>query len=174
MRRLDLDFFSVTPPDNWASWMLLLAGAALCAEMGYSYFRADDELSTALQVIAANEASLPKDLKTREQAAQNYSAELDRARATISRIATPWDRLFKGIESVDIDSIAVLSLEPDAQAHTLNIRGKARDLAALLTYVARLKETKPFSNVILLNHQFPQDDPQRQVLFSLTAHWAEQ
>jgi hypothetical protein len=68
--------------------------------------------------------------------------------------------------------VAILSIQPDMQTGLLRIEGEAKDYAAVLTMVARLRTTEPFSEVFLLRHEIKRDDPQHPVGFTMSMRWA--
>ena len=91
----------------------------------------------------------------------------------MSRLSTPWDAFFTGLESVKNSKVAILSIQPDMRSGLLQIEGEAKDYAAVLTLVAQLRETKPFSDVFLSRHEIKPDDLQHPVVFALTTRWSK-
>lgn len=77
------------------------------------------------------------------------------------------------MESVKNSNAAILSIQPDVKTGMLQIEGEAKDYAAVLTLIAQLRITKPFSEVYLLRHEIKRDDPQHPVSFALSMHWAK-
>jgi len=170
MRKLDLDFSLQHRLVAWPGWALLLIGLALWGEMSFSYIRLHQEMNGLEKVLIKNGIAG----KTSQQrgVASFTPEELLQAQETIARIAIPWGALFRAVESVKVQRIALLALEPDPKTGTLQLRGEAGDLPALLTYVARLSQTKPLHEVYLLHHEIGQGgNPQRPVTFTISAHW---
>jgi hypothetical protein len=99
--------------------------------------------------------------------------EISEARQIINRLTVPWDAFFTGLESVSKLNVAILSIQPDMQTGLLRIEGEAKDYASVLTMVARLRMTKPFSEVFLLRHEIKRDDPQHPVSFTVSMHWVK-
>ncbi len=91
----------------------------------------------------------------------------------IDRLATPWDAFFTGLESVSNERVAILSMAPDMQTGLLRIEGEAKDYAAVLTLVAQLRATKPFSEVYLSSHEMKRDDADHAVKFVISTHWVK-
>ena len=85
----------------------------------------------------------------------------------------PMGCVFNGIESVSKKNVAILSIEPDVQTGLLRIEGEAKDYASALTLVAKLRTTKPFSDVFLLRHEIKRDDPQHPVNFTVSMQWVK-
>jgi len=172
MRKLDLDYQRLPRRTTWASWALLLAGCALCGEMALSYAKLQQEMGKLEQALPT--AGTAREAPERV-ARQDYSpAELAKARETIDRIAVPWGDLFKAVETVRTDRVALLALEPDSRAGTLKLSGEARDFPSLLSYLERLGRTGLLYDVYLLRHEIRQNNPQHAVAFVIAARWGEQ
>ena len=171
--RLQLDFQrAVDVPRRMAGWLLLLAGLALLAEMGISY----DKLQRDREVIHGEirTSKLRMDMPHESAVVRKFSDEdFEKARQIIGRLSTPWDEFFSGLESVSNENAAILSIEPDMQTGLLRIEGEAKDYASVLTLVAQLRTTKPFSKVFLLRHETKRDDPQHPVGFTLSLRWVK-
>ena len=170
MRKLDLDFNVERRRSAWVGWTLLLIGLALCGEMGISYINLQREMSGLEKTLVMNGAS---GKKSRQSSVASFTPEeIDHAREIISRIAIPWGDLFKAVETVKADRVALLVLEPDPKTEKLQLRGEAADLPALLTYVARLGRTNQLRDVYLLRHEVKQGmNPSYPVAFSINARW---
>ena len=172
MRKLDLDYQRLPRRTSWASWALLLAGCALCGEMALSYAKLQLEMGRLEQALpAAGTARETPDHAAR----QDYSpAELVKARETIDRIAVPWSDLFKAVETVKTDRVALFALEPDSRAGTLRLSGEARDFPSLLSYLERLGRAELLYDVHLLRHEIRQDSARHAVAFVIVARWGAQ
>ncbi len=83
----------------------------------------------------------------------------------------PWNALFNAVETVEVEQVALLALEPDPKTGMVSLSGEARDLPGLLTYVARLGQVKTLHDVYLQRHEIRQDDPKHTVVFLITARW---
>lgn len=173
MRRLELNYQKpANPPRRTAGWILLLAGAALLIEMGVSYDRLQSDREAMDREIRTSKIRMdtPGDLR----APQKFTdKDFDEGRQIINRLSTPWDAFFTGLESVSNENVAILSIEPDMHTGLLQIEGEAKNYAAVLSLVAKLRTTKPFSDVFLSSHDTKRDDPQHPVIFTLSLHWAK-
>ncbi|MBI5436187.1 MAG: hypothetical protein HY937_03660 [Nitrosomonadales bacterium] len=173
MRRLELNYQKpANPPRKMAGWMLLLAGLALLIEMGVSYDRLQSEREAMNREIRTSKIRMdtPSELHiTREFTDKDF----EEGRQIINRLSTPWDAFFAGLESVSNENVAILSIEPDMYTGLLRIEGEAKNYAAVLTLVAQLRMTKPFSEVFLLRHETKRDDPQHPVSFTLSLRWVK-
>lgn len=164
---LQLDFLRRTGTANRrAGWMLLAAGMFMAAEMGYSYERLMHERQSLAHEMAAAHISLEG---THE--ARFSDKELDAAHDALSRLHTPWNDFFTGLESISNKRVAVLSVIPDMQTGILRVSGVARDNAALLTLLAQLRRTKPFSEVYLASQETSPDDRQHLLRFVIRMRW---
>ncbi len=170
MRKLDLDFNIQRRRSAWVGWALLLIGLALWGEMGISALNLQREMgSLEKTLIKSGMAGKPP---KRNSVLSFTPAEIDHARKIIASIAIPWDDLFKAVETVKADRVALLALEPDPKTGKLLLRGEAADLSALLTYVARLGRTGQLHDVYLLRHEVTQGmNPAYPVAFSINARW---
>jgi hypothetical protein len=171
MRRLELDYQKpANPPRRTAAWVLLFAGAALLTDMAVSYDKLQNDREAMNREIQVSRIRL--DMPKHDSANHKFTEkDFAQARQIINRLSIPWDTFFTGIESVTKQDVAILSFEPDVQTGLLNIRGEAKDYAAVLTLVARLRATKPFSEVFLLHHEIKRDDPQHPVDFTMSMRW---
>lgn len=172
MRRLELNFQKPPfRPNRLAGWMLLLTGLALLIEMGISYDRLQNDRETMNQEIKTSHIRL--DTSNNNSKYQFTDKDFEDGRQIINRLSTPWDAFFVGLESVRTSNVAILSIQPDMQTGLLQIEGEAKDYAAVLTLVAQLRVTKPFSEVFLLRHEIKRDDPQHPVAFALSTRWTK-
>jgi hypothetical protein len=148
MKRLALDFVRTPPTAPWAGWLLLAAGVALAADLGRAWHEArgaiaQGEARMARAAPAARAA--PPPAATPEQ--------LEAARETIRRLATPWGELFAALESTPTAGVALLGVTPDPAGASVLIAGEARDYAALLEYVAALRRAPPLARAYLIRHE---------------------
>ena len=157
---------------RWPGVLLVLAiGAALA--VGFSYRALNDEL--ALQQGALSRAN--RDRPHRMTAAEGGKPELlearmKYARLVLHRLSLPWDGLFQVLEGATTDRVGLLALQPDWENGVINITAEAKEFSDMLTYVARLGETKSFSRIHLRHHEIDQNDPQRPIRFTLSARWS--
>lgn len=171
--RLQLDFQqAVDAPRRLAGWLLFLTGLALLAEMGFSYDQLQQDRAVMHREVRTSK--LRMDMPNEMPVIQKFSEEdFEKVRQIIGRLSTPWEEFFVGLESVSNENTAILVIEPDVQTGILRIEGEAKDYASVLTLVAQLRVTKPFSEVFLLRHEIKRDDPQHPVGFTLSLRWVK-
>lgn len=176
MRALKLDFVRRPNPHRWFGFILLAAGMVAAAYLAQAYLTRAAELES----LENNYRSLQKaqhkqadsgTVKTAEW--EHLQAELKAANRVITRLALPWDALFRAVEvSVD-EQVALLSVEPDTEKRELRIVAEAKHLDAMLEYVRRVQTIALFKDAYVLSHQIQQQDPQKPVRFVINAQWLE-
>lgn len=102
---------------------------------------------------------------------QEIRKEITQANTILDQINLPWEALFDSIEHAATEEIALLSLQPNVSNQTLRISGEAKSMSELLDFVEALEREPVFENVHLLNYKIRQDNPQRPIIFLLTATW---
>ncbi len=102
---------------------------------------------------------------------QEIRKEIAQANTVLDQINLPWETLFDSIESAATEQIALLSLQPNVANQTLRISGEAKNMSELLDFVEALERELVFENVHLLNYKIKQDNPNRPIIFLLTATW---
>jgi len=154
-----------------AEWLLLALSAAFAAEVSWSYINvkhATEALTAEFSSTLALDATSSR--RTRYEPG-NLETELALARTTLQRIALPWNELFKALSECSVDHVAVLTIEPVADAGTLNLTAEARDVPTMLTYVSRLESNAFFPTVTLTRHAIKKNEPRRPVVFTVVATW---
>jgi hypothetical protein len=164
MRPLDFDFAERRAP-GWAGWVLLAAGVVFAADLARSYLPLRDEIPRIEARLA--KSNEPKGLERHPVSAEEFAE----ARSVVARFAAPWPTLFAAIESVRIDDVALLAIEPDPASGHVLISGEGKDYLAVLTYVARLEAQPGLSRVHLSRHEVREAEPRRPVSFSVSARW---
>jgi hypothetical protein len=164
MKGVSLDFVHRSGP-NRRIWVLLAAGLAAALFVGLSAAAVRDRLrATELRV-----ASLERQL-LRQPAAPPREPTESAAAGIRQRFATPWTKLFSGIEAAGGEDVALLVLQPEAQGR-LRLEAEARNWEAMLSYVARLEESRVLSHLHLVQHETRSADGAHPVRFTLLAQW---
>jgi len=171
MRRLDLDFHRTASGASRAAWLLLAVALALSADVGWSHWKARQELAE-LESRLARTHGQPANGMLRVALRPAAPEEMQFARETIARLALPWDRLFAALEFAQSERVALLGVEPDAERGTVIVTGEARDYLSAISYAGTLSNAKGLSRVHLVRHEAKPSDPRRAVLFTISAQWS--
>jgi hypothetical protein len=167
MQALDLELLR-TRRRSWPAYTLAAFAIAFTADAAIHYRDLREEVE-AKEVRAARRAARPA-----VEAGPALSAdERTFARETLRRLTTPWNSLFRALEAVQTDNVALLTVEPDIENRTVSISGEAKDYLAALTYLARLAEQPGLSRVHLVRHE-TRPGSQRPMAFQISASWKEQ
>jgi hypothetical protein len=170
MQRLELDFRRARLAPGWAGYALLAVALAFAADLALSY----RSLSAQVAGLEAKLLSVPARSPGISASASRPGAdEYLFARDTVRRLSTPWESLFATLEAAHSERVALLAIEPDAEAGTVSISGEARDYLAALTYVANLAEQKTLRRVHLVRHEPSRAGTLRPVAFTVSASWRE-
>jgi len=167
--RLQLDHLRDPAGPSRASWALLAIAIAFAADVGRAYVGVQAEVETRVRQLAESRAPVESTSAIRPLSPEEFVA----AQGTILRLSTPWDNVFRALESARSEDVALLSVEPDAGSGSLTISGEARSYPAALTYVAWLSAEKTLKNVRLSRHEVVRSEPRRPVLFTVSADWKD-
>lgn len=175
MKSLSLDFErSRSQAAELARAALLVTGLAVlavstvvCVER-WGALAAMRERAEDLRLMARRSAGA---LRARPEDTQEVEAEVRRANALLEQINLPWLDLLDTIESTRGDTVALLSIQPDARRHTVRIAAEAKSLGEALEYVRRLGAHPRLSGVYLVSHEIVQQDAQKPVRVQLLAGW---
>jgi Tfp pilus assembly protein PilN len=175
MRAVRLDFIPHTPP-RWPGYALLTVASLGAVLVSSQYFHTARSLTDAESAASRLERRVLRQRDTTATASSvmpKDSALAQRAAEVTRRLATPWERLFKALETFRHQNIALLSVEPDAINGTVRITAEAKDTAAMLAYVEDLRESGLLANVTLSAHQVMPENPLKPVRFSFGGQWIE-
>ncbi|WP_061532084.1 PilN domain-containing protein [Collimonas arenae] len=92
--------------------------------------------------------------------------------ATI-QLNLPWRDLFDAVEVATPNSIALLSLEPDAKRQSIKGLAEAKNGDDMIAYVEELKQRKFFQSVVLLRHEINERDVNKPLRFQFQAQWGD-
>jgi hypothetical protein len=171
MQRLEMNFQKpANPPRRIAGWFLLFVGLTLQIEMGVTYFKlkSDRDTMSHMVLVSKPRSEVPGETPSYKKFTDK---DFEVGQQIITRLSAPWDAFFSGLESVNNEQVAILSIDPDIQSGLLSINGEAKNYATVLNIIAQLRTTKPFSEVFLTSHEIKRDDPQHPVSFSVSMRW---
>lgn len=95
------------------------------------------------------------------------------ALTVVGHLAGPREKLFRTLEAIEDPDVALLALTPDTQKRILRIYAEARSFGAMLSYFRALEQSRTFTQVVLVEHEIQNNDPQRPLRFSLAAAWGQ-
>lgn len=95
------------------------------------------------------------------------------ARTVVRHLAGSREKLFRTLEAIQEPDVALLALTPDTQKQKLRIYAEARSFGAMLSYFRALEQSRAFDEVVLVEHEIQDKDPQRPLRFSLSAAWGK-
>jgi hypothetical protein len=176
MRSLRLKFPDSGLEAKGAGYAVMLLGIVVLASVLYQFKTAIDEVAYLDLRIAGMDRRTQRGTMPPASLAQGgreIKQELRKANAVMSEIDLPWEALFDSVEYAASHDVALLSLQPDAAGRTMRIGGEAKSMPALLDFVSALEREPVLKDAYLLKYEIKQDDPQRPIVFSLTASWIE-
>ena len=123
------------------------------------------------QAVAVPDTQAKPDAWVLPRGVPSETEALAGALAVVGHLAGPGERLFVTLEAIDEPGVALLGLTPDTKARTLRIQAEARDPDAMLSYLRVLEQSRAFTQVVLVDHEIQDSDPQHPLRFSLAAAW---
>ena len=165
MKRIDLNLAGRERRSAWLAPLLLAVATAVAADAGWTYVSAKRTIRQAETIIARSRAP--------RAARAAPPEEIAAARDTVQRLALPWPRLFRALESAASDDVTLTAVEPDPRAGKVTVSGDSKNYLAALAYVLNLSRSEALSGVELVRHEVKQNDPRHPVAFSVSAAWKE-
>lgn len=174
MRRLKLKFPNDGGMARHAGYGLMLLGVALFAGVLYQFTAAVDEVAYWDLRIAGMDRRMQREATPQvlsDRRGHEIKQEVKKANAVMSEIDLPWEALFDSLEYAAGHDVALLSFQPDAVGRLMQIGGVAKNIPAMLDFVGALEREPAVQDAYLLKYEVKRDDPQRPVIFSITASW---
>lgn len=165
--RVHLDYLTPRPRARWPGILVLALSLALAGELVTRYDAVRRELAglEAAASLAGPRERPPARALSRER----LDEAVRDAEAVVRRLALPWATLVRALERASTRDVALLQLQPDADARLVKLTAEARHRAAMFDYVRRLASTEGLSEVHVVSHEVQVDDPQRPVQFAVQA-----
>ena len=172
MRPLSLDYRRTSASFTKIGLLLLLIGLAAAVAVGYEFRTVGIELTVAEERTGhlerlVQQRGAPKQSKLTPELLH----EVQQANEVLHQLAMPWEGLFKTLEASDNDRVALLAIQPDVRKRLVKLNGEAKDFTALLDYLKQLEQDKALTDIVLLNHEIHQQDPEKPVRFAVSAAW---
>lgn len=152
---------------------LLLVGACAGIAIALAFATANQELlQVKRQTTELRQESMPRTEKKSTMDGTQLAAEITHANTIIRQLNLPWDKLFMALEATSNNQVALLSIQPDTRKQLIHLSGEARNLEAVLDYLAQLRDQETLAQIALTSHEIKLQDPDKPVRFSLSAKWA--
>jgi hypothetical protein len=170
MRALSLDFERKAPSAKLGYGLVAIGGlvAALVVGVQLMVYQEIERYATP-----APDAGLGRGERMLPRGVASESEALAGARTIVGHLAGPREKLFRALEAIQEPDVALLALTPDTQKRTLRIYAEARSFGAMLSYFRELEQSRAFKEVVLVEHEIQDNDPQRPLRFSLAATWGQ-
>lgn len=168
MRALSLNFERQAPSAR-LGYALFVAGALVTALVIGAHAVVRQEMERLAR--AAPDAPLKRDAGVLPRGVTSEAEAIAGARMVVGHLAGPGERLFVTLETIDVPDVALLALTPDTRTRTLRVQAEARGSDAMLAYLRVLERSRAFTQVVLVEHEIQDSDPQRPLRFSLAAAW---
>lgn len=102
---------------------------------------------------------------------EKEQAELEAVKVAINDIVMPWPRLFSALEASKLETINVLSVEPNIRAKSFHITAVTHPVEEILIYISQLKQQDTFTAVSLISTESVRVDGQNATQFELLVLW---
>jgi hypothetical protein len=98
---------------------------------------------------------------------ERLEEETRSAQAVVRQLNFPWAGMVQAIEKATTRDVALLQMQPNADARTLKLVAETRQSEAMFEFLRRLGAVGGLSDVHLVNHQVRRDDTPRSIQFSV-------
>jgi hypothetical protein len=162
-----LDFVAPVHEARKTGLALVVLGVLSILVLGFAFnakLTQRDQLEARLDAVPRAKRSAPiSDPK--------LTAELA---AIKHELNVPWTPVLNELEAANhdlADSVAVLSVVPDAEKHTVRVVAEVRQLPDALRYLERLQKSALLRYPMLESHERRKDDPEHPIRIKLSAEW---
>ena len=172
MQPIHIEFsLSRTRQANLAKLALLVAGLLSSSYMVFQYSQIKTKSEKIKSELTRLHTRQPDGKANPDD--KELEIALQRASAVIDKLAFPWDKLFRTLESSTANKdVALLSIQPDIAGAVVTLSAEAKNWNAMLRYIKLLSAEQIFSDVHLVNHKVQLSDPQKPVRFILSCAWS--
>lgn len=178
MKLLALDFVPHRRIGSLLGLVIFMVGAVATLVVGLGYSDALDALDRAearqTRLLRQTKAELPKRPPSGSLAAAQAGTSQDDGKAAalaMAQLQLPWDALLHELE-VQVDpAVALLSIEAQGQARSLRLSGEAKNMADVVVFVTRLRQSASVSAATLSSHEEKMAGPVKVLRFNLDVTW---
>ncbi|VVD79955.1 hypothetical protein PAQ31011_01076 [Pandoraea aquatica] len=182
MTRIAIDF----APRGWRRalgslspvWYAVLALAVVTAiaasVLGYRVYARDQARQALVDRIAQREAAEAAHARANPPVAPIVVpvAQANAINAIAGTLNLPWRRLRDTLDNAAMPNVALLSLAPDLNRHSVRITAETTNPDDMIVYLRVLREQPFFVDVQLTHHEINDQDINRPIRFQLEAAWA--
>jgi hypothetical protein len=168
MRALSLQFEPQVPGGK-LGWGLFALGALVMVLVMGAQAMIHQEIER--HAVAAADAKPKRDPWVLPRGVASETEAIAGALTVVGHLAGPGEKLFVTLEAIQEPDVALLALTPDTKTRTLRIQAEARGFDAMLSYLRILEQSRAFTQVVLIEHEIQERDPERPLRFSLSASW---
>lgn len=91
----------------------------------------------------------------------------------IAQLNLPWSAVLDALEAATPATVALLSIEPNAQKQILRTTAEAKTPDLMVAYIEELKRQPFLTSVVLTKHEINEQDPNKPIRFVVEATWSE-
>jgi Tfp pilus assembly protein PilN len=182
MKKLHIDFAPaslertvlLTPLCSWVLLSVaitLWTGVAIKASV---LVHEREVVASALKQVSQKTRAQLQEREEKIRTAGKFTIPESQANAVndaIAELNLPWRDLFDTLEAATPDTIALLSVEPNAKKQALRGLAEAKTSDDMIAYVEQLKKQALFSTVLLTRHEINEQDPNKPLRFQFEAQW---
>ena len=174
MKSLYFDLVAPSRGRQLLRWAMALLGAAcLFGTLAQWQLVSAPQLLAARQEVQEQRARMGSQLPVARMKPAEMTIAWQRAQTVSQQLNLPWSRFFLSLGQTAAESrVALISVEPDAQKGQLVVLAEARDMGAMLKFVATLQDSAGFSGVTLQSHLINRALPEKPIRFRLSAKWS--
>ncbi len=173
MKRLHLDFVAQATRLRLLRWVVLVMGLfTLAAVLAYNQVKLVPRNLQLTQEFARQQTVLAPAPVRSTLKPEELTAAWARAQAISDELNLPWSRLFVSMGSTaSNETLAFLSIEPDAIKGKIVVVAEARDFDAMLKFFKAMQASEDFADVTLQSHLINHTVAENPVRFRLSARW---
>jgi len=147
---------------------VLIAGIGAAAYTAWQAIETAQALTTERQALESLQRRSNKKTQATDSAKLQLTAQQRQSWNQIARqLNTPWRSLLDALEAHTPETVALVSIEPDARRGSFRLQAEAKSLETLLDYAAQLGAAQVFESVALIKHETNEQDANKPLRLSL-------
>ena len=158
---------------SFYTWLSIVIGLTICVSGGMAALHQqhliDDQLAQIkIAQLMLNQRNEVKIHVTKKGISETQASAVNGA---IAQLNLPWNEVFEALEAATPQTIALISLEPDARRNSVKGIAESKDSDDMVRYIEQLKKQPYFKNVFITMHDINQLDPNKPLRFQFEAYW---